>query len=372
MFRILLADDEKMALLASEHSLPFSKHHMTVITKSYDSFEALHLLQNRFYDAAFLDIRMPGLSGLDIIKACQQCSPLPEFIIVSGYSDFSYARQAIQCSVFDYCLKPIQSSDSDLLLDRLEEKLYQNRIQNGPVLLNRFLEMEHQSDFLNACGLTAHESASFTAIAVSVPSCRSLVPLPCLVDTFYPIFLGEQKAILAGMANQMEIDNTIKLLLEIPDCRLAVGSTDFSGGQLKKLLHEIQTDLLLTSSENPVIQTLAGTTNDAFRLLLEEVRTAYTQDLSLASLAQKYNLSYSYCSELFKSATGFTFSKYITQLRMKSAAKLLLSSQLPISDICYQVGYHSYHHFEGTFKNFFGSTPTEYRQKGGVNNAPEA
>ena len=114
-----------------------------------------------------------------------------------------------------------------------------------------------------------------------------------------------------------------------------------------------------------MIRTVAIASNDAFQRLLEEVRRSYTEELSLQALAQKYSLNYSYCSELFKAATGFTFSKYLIHLRMNAAAGQLLSTSRPVTDIAYAVGYRNYHHFTGMFKAFFGVTPTEFRQKKG-------
>ena len=119
MYRILLADDEKMALLSTNRSLPFAQWNMAVSASLCDPYEALSLLENGYYDAAFLDIRMPGLSGLDIIKKRKAAPFCPECIVVSGYSDFSYLKQAIQLGAFDYCLKPIQNGEASALLERL-------------------------------------------------------------------------------------------------------------------------------------------------------------------------------------------------------------------------------------------------------------
>ena len=112
MYQILLADDEKMALLSSERTLPFADYHMRAAARVSDSYEALRLLENGCFDAAFLDIRMPGLSGLEIIRSCIEKPLCPAFVVLSGYSDFAYMKQAIQLGAFDYCLKPLQSTEA--------------------------------------------------------------------------------------------------------------------------------------------------------------------------------------------------------------------------------------------------------------------
>ncbi len=368
MFHILLADDEKMALLSTEHSLPFSAHHMAVTVRTSDSLEALRLLETRFIDAAFLDIRMPGLSGLDIIQKCREQPFCPRFIVVSGYSDFAYMKQAIQLGAFDYCLKPIQSEEADALLRRLEEELCQSRMQNGPDMLRRLSDPGTQTEFLRYLGF-AEPADSLTVIAVLAAHLSDLWKME-LPEQSFLIPMDGHRAVLLTAAGPGEADALAERLLELPECRLAVGNLDPSAGQLGKLLEQLQTDLRLTNSEKPVIRSVLNASNDAFGRLLEEVRTQYRQELSLQTLAQKYNLSYSYCSELFKAATGFTFSKYINQLRLTTAAELLRNSQQSVADICYQVGYHNYHHFVGMFKSYFNLTPTEYRQQGGHADAP--
>ena len=362
MYRVLFADNEKMALLSSARSLPLEDYHMAATASICDSYEAMHQLENSYFDAAFLDIRMPGLSGLDIIRRRVEQEVCPAFVVISGYSDFAYMKQAIQLGAFDYCLKPLQSTESTALLTRLEPYLYQNRLKNSSLLLSRLSSPETQEDTLARLGIreTGHP---LTVIAASVPSCRSLLFLP--FENFAALFLEEQKALIFSTASPSAVGEEINRLLAISDCRLAVGNFNRSAGRLDRLIEKLQTDLLLTSPDMPLIQSVAASSNDAFQKLLEEVRQNYTAELSLQTLAQTFNLSYSYCSELFKTVTGFTFSKYITQLRMNDAANRLFTTDQPVVDIAYAVGYRNYHHFAGMFKAFFKVTPTEYRQKGG-------
>lgn len=362
MYQLLFADNEKMALLSTERSLPLQEHRMETAASLCDAFEAMRLLEARYFDAAFLDIRMPGLSGLDIIRRRVGQPFCPAFVVISGYSDFIYMKQAIQLGAFDYCLKPLQKAESAALLDRLEPHLYQNRLKNGPLLLARLCAPKTQDETLAFCGLSKAENP-LTVIAAAVPSCKSLLSLAG--GKLFSIFKDEQRALLFTTAPAPEAEEEIGRLLSIPGCRIAAGHFDYASGRLARLLEQLQTDLLLTSAERPVIRTVASASNDAFQRLLEEVRRSYTEELSLQALAQKYSLNYSYCSELFKAATGFTFSKYLIHLRMNAAAGQLLSTSRPVTDIAYAVGYRNYHHFTGMFKAFFGVTPTEFRQKKG-------
>lgn len=69
------------------------------------------------------DIRMPGMTGLELMQKVRQQHISCEFIVVSGYSDFSYAKEAIAYGVAGYCLKPLNPDEAALCLKRVRESL---------------------------------------------------------------------------------------------------------------------------------------------------------------------------------------------------------------------------------------------------------
>lgn len=89
------------------------------------------------------------------------------------------------------------------------------------------------------------------------------------------------------------------------------------------------------------------------------------QDLNMAAVADRFNLSGSYLSRVFKEHTGETFSCYIERIRINSACNLLLSND-NIESISKMVGYNSINAFRKTFKKMLGMTPSEYRSKSSV------
>ena len=105
VFRVLLVDDEELMLVTMRCAIAWQKYGFTNITAVSDPQEALRLLQEEHFDAAMVDIRMPGMNGLEMIEAAQKYGVSTGFVIVSGYADFSYAKQAIGLHVLDYCLK---------------------------------------------------------------------------------------------------------------------------------------------------------------------------------------------------------------------------------------------------------------------------
>ncbi len=99
--RCLIVEDEKPALELLEDNVkkvPF----LTLAGTCRNSFEALEVLRNQQIDLLFLDIRMPGISGLDLIRGLQHA---PLIILVTAYDH--HAVEAFQLNVVDYLLKPV-------------------------------------------------------------------------------------------------------------------------------------------------------------------------------------------------------------------------------------------------------------------------
>ncbi len=84
-------------------------------------------------------------------------------------------------------------------------------------------------------------------------------------------------------------------------------------------------------------------------------------DIKLTQVAEKYHLSHSYFSRIFKTYTGFGFNAYLTHLRIQKATQLLLNSNAPIFEIAYQCGFGDSNYFSTVFKKDTGISPIKYR-----------
>ena len=84
-------------------------------------------------------------------------------------------------------------------------------------------------------------------------------------------------------------------------------------------------------------------------------------DLSLGEVAKAVHTSSFYFCKLFKRATGFNFTMFVSRLRVEKSKNLLLNPNLRVSEIAYEVGFQSLTHFNRIFKRITGQSPTEYR-----------
>ncbi|MCD8369676.1 MAG: response regulator, partial [Clostridiales bacterium] len=90
-----------------------------IIGEAQDGVSAYEMICQQQPDIVITDIRMPGLNGIELIEKVRLTKRDVCFILVSGYSDFEYARNAIRLGVMEYLVKPIQQSDLNQLLERI-------------------------------------------------------------------------------------------------------------------------------------------------------------------------------------------------------------------------------------------------------------
>ncbi len=98
------------------------------------------------------------------------------------------------------------------------------------------------------------------------------------------------------------------------------------------------------------------------RLAIQHIETHYGRDLRLEDLAYQSFLSKSYFSQLFKKETGKSFSKYLQQVRIENACRLLKETNLSIDEIREKTGFNDLKFFYSVFKRITGHTPKEFRE----------
>jgi two-component system response regulator YesN len=118
-------------------------------------------------------------------------------------------------------------------------------------------------------------------------------------------------------------------------------------------------NLIQDNADDPDADSRKRAIEDVLRIIEKE----YEKDLSLDYLSKSVHLSASYLSHTFKKATGVSVVKYITQYRMEKAKYLLDQSNYKINDVYKMVGFSDMSYFGLTFKQSFGITPKQYREK---------
>lgn len=131
--------------------------------------------------------------------------------------------------------------------------------------------------------------------------------------------------------------------------------------ELKRLLQRLEATLLAREQQMiPRRESDAAALAERVRLYLQE---NYNQPVDFSSLADSLAVSAPYLSKLFHEQEGKSPSRYLTDLRMRKAQKLLMDTQLTVREIAVRVGYPDPFHFSRNFKNAMGISPVQFREE---------
>ena len=129
MIKVFLVEDEVIIREAIHKIVPWNEYGFELIGEAKDGEMALPLIRKLKPDVMITDIRMPFMDGLTLSRLVKKEFPNIKIVIVSGYGDFEYARQAISIGVEQYLLKPFSKSDFLELLDELRKKFEKEQEQ---------------------------------------------------------------------------------------------------------------------------------------------------------------------------------------------------------------------------------------------------
>jgi len=191
LYKLIIVDDEKrardiVAKYIEQHNLGFE-----VAGCFSNGYEALTFLQSHKVDVVITDIKMPVMSGLELTKNIYKAMPGCNVIIISAYSEFEYAKKAIEYNVLNYIVKPINVKE---LIKTLE------------VLKNRLDEMHIREDnYLET--ITILREQFFTDIAMGgmnendIPKRFEMLEFPFPLEELAGVFLSIK---IIGLNDYME------------------------------------------------------------------------------------------------------------------------------------------------------------------------
>ncbi|MNZ81475.1 Arabinose operon regulatory protein [compost metagenome] len=106
---------------------------------------------------------------------------------------------------------------------------------------------------------------------------------------------------------------------------------------------------------------LANVTHSRIKEIITYIHHHFDQEISIQSLSEKFYLSPTYLSQLFKKEVGENFVEYLSHRRIEYACKLLAETEMTVSQIGEKCGFNDYFYFTRIFKRLNGMTPTQYR-----------
>ncbi len=142
MYRILIVDDEKTIRETLPKVIPWQEHGFMVAGTAQNGVEALDFVKNNPVELILLDVRMPLMDGIAFLKAFREEAQMnTQVIMLSGYSDFSYARDAMRYGVQAYLTKPIDEEELYQVLESVRGKLAVDDRSKTLIKLQRDVEI---------------------------------------------------------------------------------------------------------------------------------------------------------------------------------------------------------------------------------------
>lgn len=127
MLNILIVDDEPLERQGIRLILEKYRPEDQVVGEAGDGEEAVQIATRVKPDVILLDIRMPGLDGMEVTKILRPILPDTRMVVITAYGEFNYAKKAVSLGISDYLLKPVDTQELLILLDRLETEVLTER-----------------------------------------------------------------------------------------------------------------------------------------------------------------------------------------------------------------------------------------------------
>lgn len=400
--KIILADDERLVRVSMQVMLEELEQQGVVenltMYHAVDGNELMDAVRTTDPHAAFVDIRMPGLSGLEAIEQAARTYPDIYWVVLTGYAHFDYARKAIALGVSEYLLKPASSEELARVMGSVsthwkkkvtrDSASFANRIS---ALISNTLSAEFDS-WLSKSGFRYHGLLLYTDSAD--PGADSADPGAEKLAARRR-FSGEAQKLVeawgferAPVGCLAALSNTgrgnLLITLAVPEATADAIQSSISG-LFKRASSSSIPELYITGVPVPPENSAARYVEVLEELeIASEIRSQGSampgsnkrqsqihqalwlikrkplKDISLSMIADELGLTPNYLSAEFKRHLSVSFTDYVTSLRMKQAAEQLGQPGMTVKKTALELGYFSSRHFSRVFQAAYGIKPSEY------------
>jgi two-component system response regulator YesN len=323
--------------------LPFE-----IIWEANDGVEALSGMNRSdpIPELAIVDIRMPKMDGLRLVRELRSKHRHMEIVMISGYDCFEYAKEAIRYDVADYLLKPVGPDDVVQTLSHVAERLQAKKqiVRKKSEAMSRIkLRLKRIVDFM----WVLNEEGVFrelNALNRELEQDSDPYQLKELYLSFLALLNAEISELSAGKINMQTY----------PECESII-SDDSIAGRTRSIVLRLMKDI--REKRNWAY-------HKQLSRAVEYIKQYYTKEnFSLKDAADVAGMSPTYFSKSFKDEMGVSYSEFVSNLRMHKAVELLDDPYNKVYEVAYAVGYSNYSHFAKVFKKNYGLSPTDYRNR---------
>lgn len=392
MKSVLIVEDETLIRLGIRAMLEATGLQIMIAGDASDGREALDFMKRNPVDIVVTDIQMPIMNGLEFIEVCKQQYPDTVFLVLSSYEKFDYAQAAIRLGVKDYMLKSsmnvetfrasirsilnsaygIVSTDiteqSTNRISLLKEHILNNQLRRerpnllpaesetfrypfwegqthvcliGPGSMYKGSSEQIQSLLQRLIWMIHDQSPTMDMEAISIRGVGILIfaGAGAIEENHWRAWLSEIREKIREVIN-VELHWEERASLQ--DWR-----------QIRQFCQKLILNFRMMDQEekaNPILKAM------------NFMQDHFEEPISLNQVAAQIHMSSSQFSRMFKEVTGFSYIRYLSDLRFEKAKAYLEDSGLTAMSIGKLVGYPNPRYFSKWFKAMTGITPGEYRK----------
>ncbi len=355
-YKVLIVDDEPWSRKVIKQLGEWDKHQLMIIGEAEDGSEGLSLIHELAPDIVITDMRMPGIDGVELLRTMNEQVPELKIIVMSGYDDFVYLKQAIQSQAKEYLLKPVDPDELNAALAKCVSELKQS---------NNVITASYHSALLLDDSEQLDAYLDLRHIIYGYLIDLNLLGVSQTLDALEQYLEAEQ----FERIRLIEVGHDFIRMLEafITSSELSK-QAEHNIPFTQELIGDSVSDTIdqIRSIYTQCIEALLEARRKGARLDLDEVAAYmnrhYKDSISLESIADYFHISKEHLSRAFKAHFGETIMDYIVRKRMEKAMQLLVEHKLPIKHVAELTGYMDIAYFYRVFKRYYGIAPGEARK----------
>lgn len=342
MYTILIVDDKEVFRRKLKRMAYFRENSgkFCIAYEAQNGIEAMKVLENNRVDVVLTDIRMPFIDGIELLKRINEKNLCGCVLLLSEFADFNYAKAGILNGAFDYILKPVDEEKIREAFERVYS--YMNSVSKTEKAEKP--EVDLLAEFIlsgNRMNVITCSNKVINGIRNSHPN-RDEFGLQMVVITDYL-----RKKITERLPY-------LDLYISFPDREQSSGwNAESSAEDFSSRMQELTDTVQLLSVPDGSAQV-----RQACRMILDD---PHGQN-SIGSIAERLFTTKKYLSALMKKETGRSAVKYITQIKIERAKKLIRDSGMRVGEISEMLGFADSDYFSKVFKKMTGLSPREYRE----------
>jgi two-component system response regulator YesN len=355
MFKLIIIDDEKWSREVVKQLIKYDKYHIEMVAEAANGYEGLEAIHLHHPDIVITDMKMPGLNGVELLKRISLEFPEIKTIVMSGFEDVQYLRQAIKSRSIEYLLKPIKEEDINNAVNYCIEEIKRTKrtkLSSTRIFHDESIQRDYNK-FLKDLNLTIikHQTKEAEFALLALKSFKKELNDPLTLDLVKDSILNQLQQYL--------LTQNFDFNYEIEGFRC--DSLDSLIQQLIPIYHDVLSKIASLNSVK-----YSGDVQS----ILDFINQHYMYQIGLNDIAEMFYLSNEHVSRLFKKHTGEGITQYILRKKMESAADLILTTDYSMKNIGELMGFENIPYFYKMFKKTYDCSPGDYKEK--ILNAQQA